>query len=109
MWLDNIDVGGRGIVQPAKGPLRRALRAARHDLVLSQQRPAELAGVSQAAVSRLERGAPSWSLFCQLLDAIGSRPSVTVERLLTKQEAFDAFMRGEGGEPEEEDAGHGWW
>src|SRR4051794_11263107 len=108
MWLDNIDVGGRGIVRPAKGPLGRAIRAARHDVFLSQQRLAELAGGSQGAVSRLERGAPSWGLFCHLLDTIGGKPVVTVERVLTKQEAFDAFMRGEG-EPDEQDDDGGWW
>ena len=100
MWLDDIDIGGRGICQPATGPLGRAIRAVRHDLYLSQQRLADFAGVSQAAVSRLERGAPAWRLFCTIVDAIGGRPEVTVERLLTDRELLDLIARGENLPPD---------
>ena len=81
MWLDDMDIGGRGVVLPAKGPLGRALRAARNDLLLSQEQLARSVGTSQAAVSRLERGAPSWSLFCRLVDAMGGVPVVTIAEL----------------------------
>ena len=76
-----MDIGGRGVVLPAKGPLGRALRAARLDLLLSQEQLARSVGASQAAVSRLERGAPNWSLFCRLVDAMGGVPVVTIEEL----------------------------
>src|SRR3954453_9362401 len=95
MWFHDMDIGGRGIVHPAKGPLGRALRHARHAVYLSQQRLADAAGVSQAAVSRLERGAPSWGLFCKLLGVLGGRPLVTVERLRTQRELFDAYLSDE--------------
>jgi transcriptional regulator with XRE-family HTH domain len=109
MWLDNIDIGGRGIVQPAKGPLGRALRSARHDLFLSQQALADLAGVSQSAVSRLERGRPSWSLFCQVVEAIGGRPTVAVERVLSSREIMN-IVAGGGELPVDPDADtDDWW
>jgi len=95
MWLDSMDVGGRGIVQPAKGPLGRALRAARHDLFLSQRQLGELAGVSQTAVSKLELGRPSWSLFCRLVEAMGGRATVGVERMLTDREIMHLLASGE--------------
>ncbi|MDQ1704215.1 MAG: Helix-turn-helix domain [Frankiaceae bacterium] len=88
MWFDDIDIGGRGIVQPAKGPLGRALRHARHDVHLSQQQLADLAGVSQSAVSRLERGGDSWGLFCRLTEVIGGEPVVTIELLPAARERF---------------------
>jgi transcriptional regulator with XRE-family HTH domain len=88
VWFDDIDIGGRGIVQPAQGPLGRALRYARYDVLLSQQRLADLAGVSQSAVSRLERGADSWRLFCRLTEVIGGEPVVTIELLPAARERF---------------------
>lgn len=92
MWLDDMDIGGRGVCQPAKGPLGRAIRALRHDLVISQERLGALAGVSQTAVSQLERGGSSWATFCRLVEAAGGQPVVTIERIPTKREAFAAFM-----------------
>ncbi len=86
MWFDDIDTGGRGFVHPAVGPLGRALRAVRLQLFLSQKQLADLAGTDQASVSRLERGAPNWALFCRLLDAVGAEPQVTVERFRTPRE-----------------------
>ena len=83
MWFDDIDIGGRGIVRPAVGPLGRALRTARLDVLLSQQRLADSAGGSQGAVSRRELGAPNLRLFCQLIDILGGRPVVTIESLPT--------------------------
>jgi predicted transcriptional regulator len=94
MWFDDMDIGGRGIVQPAKGPLGRALRAARHDIFVSQKRLADAAGVSQAAVSRLERGTPSWRLFCQLIEVMGGRPVVTIERVPTDREFLASLDDG---------------
>jgi DNA-binding XRE family transcriptional regulator len=90
MWFDDIDIGGRGIVQPAKGPLGRALRAARHDVMLSQQQLADVAGAQQASISRLERGAPNWVLFCRLVEAIGGEPRVSVEPIPGKSELWNA-------------------
>jgi predicted transcriptional regulator len=95
MWLDSIDNGGRGIVLPARGPLGRALRAARLDVLLSQQRLATYAGISQAAVSRLELGSPNWKLFAHLIDVLGGRPVVTVEQVLSPREIVARYMRGE--------------
>jgi predicted transcriptional regulator len=97
MWLDDMDRGGRGIYQPAQGPLGRAVRGLRHELFLSQERLGALAGVSQTAVSRLELGRHvSWSLFCRLVDAVGGQPVVTIERVLTERELFEAFLTSEG-------------
>ena len=104
-----MDYGGRGIVQPAKGPLGRAVRGARHDLHLSQQRLADLAGVSQTAVSKLELGRPSWSLFCKLVDAVGGRPVVTIEGLLTDREIMDLIVRGEPLPPGVGAENDDWW
>ena len=105
-----MDYGGRGIVQPAKGPLGRAARAVRHDLFLSQQRLAELAGVSQTAVSRHELGAANWSLFCRIVEAIGGRPVVTVERLLTDREITHLLVRGDKLPPDYAPRGDDdWW
>src|SRR3954451_5431933 len=99
MWLDDIDIGGPGIVQPAKGPLGSAVRHTRHELFLSQERLAKIAGVSQAAVSRLELGMPNWPLFCRLVDAMGGHPIVSVERLKTAREVMAAHMAGENPYP----------
>jgi transcriptional regulator with XRE-family HTH domain len=66
---------------PAQGELGVALRAARDRAVLSQKELADRAGVSQAVVSRMERGhRTSWTVFCRLLDAMGFEPVVTTLR-----------------------------
>ena len=90
-----MDIGGRGICQPAKGPLGRALRAIRHDLHLSQQRVADIAGVNQSTISRLERGGGNWTLFCRIVETLGGRPVITVERVHTERELMDAYLAGE--------------
>lgn len=89
MWLDDMDIGGRGVVLPAKGPLGRCLREARLELFLSQQRLADIGGTTQAAISRLERGAPNWRLFCELIDVLGGRPVVTVESVETERMFYE--------------------
>jgi transcriptional regulator with XRE-family HTH domain len=81
MWLDDIDLGGRGIVRPAVGPLGRALRGARLQQFLSQESLAKAAGVHQTQVSKLELGAANWALFCRLINTLGGEPVVTVEPL----------------------------
>ena len=80
-----MDIGGRGIVQPAQGPLGRPLRKTRLDMLLSQERLAKAAGTSQAAISRLERGMPNWELFCRCVDALGGRPVVSIEGIPTER------------------------
>src|SRR4051794_35467303 len=75
-WWD--DWAPPGAPMSAQGELGVALRAARYRAVLSQQQVAERAGVSQAVVSRMERGHRSgWPVFCRLLDAMGFEPVVT--------------------------------
>lgn len=97
VWLDEIDRGGRGIYQPAQGPLGRALRGLRQDLWLSQERLGAIAGVSQTTISRLELGRHvNWSLFCRLVEAAGGRPVVTIERIPTERELFAEFLKNEG-------------
>jgi DNA-binding XRE family transcriptional regulator len=81
MWFDDIDLGGRGIVRPAVGPLGRALRGARLQVFMSQESLAKAAGVHQTQVSKLELGAPNWSLFCKLVETLGGEPLVTVAPL----------------------------
>jgi DNA-binding XRE family transcriptional regulator len=93
MWLDDIDLGGRGICRPAVGPLGRALRGARLDQFLSQERLAEVAGVHQTQVSRLELGAPKWALFCHLVKTLGGHPVVTIEPLTKEDEEFEKLRR----------------
>ncbi|MBV9099402.1 MAG: helix-turn-helix transcriptional regulator [Frankiaceae bacterium] len=93
MWLDDIDVGGRGICRPAVGPLGRALRGARLQQFLSQESLAKAAGVSQTQVSKLELGAPNWRLFCHLLKTLGGEPIVTVEPFDPKLEALKKLAR----------------
>jgi len=88
MWLDDIDLGGRGIVRPAVGPLGRALRAARLQQFMSQETLAKSAGVRQTQVSRLELGAPNWTLFCNLIKTLGGAPVVTIEPLDPELEAL---------------------
>lgn len=112
-WLEDIDVGGRGICQPAKGPLGRALRQVRRDLLLSQPQVARIAGVSQSTVSRVELGAPNWPVFSRIIDVLGGRPIVTVERLRTPRELTQALMAGDGNFDELRMPGEfrsdGWW
>lgn len=88
MWLDDIDRGGRGIVRPAVGPLGRALRTARLRQFMSQETLAKAAGVRQTQVSRVELGAPNWTLFCHLIKTLGGAPVVTVEPIDTGLEAL---------------------
>jgi DNA-binding XRE family transcriptional regulator len=87
MWFDDMDRGGKGICQPAKGPLGRALRGLRHDLWLSQKQLGDAIGVCQTTVSKIELGQlESWALFCRLIEGVGGRPIVTVERIRTARE-----------------------
>ena len=93
MWLDDIDVGGRGICRPAVGQLGRALRGARLQQFLSQESLAKAAGVKQTQVSRLELGAPQWSLFCHLINTLGGEPVVTVTPLDPELEKLKRLAR----------------
>ena len=88
MWLDDMDIGGRGIVRPAQGPLGRALREARLSVLMSQARLAAAVGSSQTAISRVELGQPNWRLFTRCVEALGGRPVVTIERIRTERELF---------------------
>jgi predicted transcriptional regulator len=92
VWLDDMDIGGRGIVRPARGPLGRVLREARLSVFMSQETLARSVGASQTAISRLELGAPNWRLFCRCLDALGGRPVVTVQRVRTEREIWDDLL-----------------
>ena len=97
-----MDPGSRGAVLPAQGPLGRCVRATRLDLFLSQQQLATIAGTTQAAISRLERGAPNWPLFCRLIDAMGGRPVVTVESVETERMLYERYF-GAGADDDYED------
>src|SRR3954471_8074421 len=78
-WWD--DWAPAGAPMAAQGELGVALRAARYRAVLSQKELAARAGVSQAVVSRMERGHRcSWPVFCRLLDAMGFEPVITTRR-----------------------------
>jgi transcriptional regulator with XRE-family HTH domain len=96
MWFDDMDIGGRGICQPAKGPMGRAVRAARNDLLLSQQRVADIVGVSQSAISRLERGGGTWHLFSAVMEALGARPEISVTRILSEREELERYATDDG-------------
>ena len=89
MWLDDMDIGGRGIVRPAQGPLGRVLREARLSVFMSQERLAEAVGVSQTAISRVELGAPHWRLFSQCIEVLGGRPVITIERARSEQDVWN--------------------
>ena len=93
MWLDDMDVGGRGICRPAVGPLGRALRGARQHVFMSQETLARAAGVHQTQVSRLELGAANWALFCRLINTIGGEPVVTIQPLVAERDPW-ARVRG---------------
>jgi len=60
-----------------------ALRKARKQQGLSQRRLALRAGISQSAISRIERGAeaPTLERFAELLLVLGHRPVIRVEPL----------------------------
>jgi len=94
MWLDDIDRGGRGIVQPAKGPLGRAVRQVRLDLCLSQASLATIIGTTQRSISRLELGHANWPLFVRAVEALGARPLVTLEALLSPREVMERIAAG---------------
>jgi transcriptional regulator with XRE-family HTH domain len=81
MWFDDIDIGGRGVCRPAVGTLGRALRGARLQQFMSQERLARAAGVHQTQVSRLELGGSDWAMFCKLVRALGGEPVVTIRPL----------------------------
>lgn len=87
--LADIDIGGRGISRPAVGPLGGAIRVARRQKFLSQAELAKVAGVHQTLVSKLELGAPNWTLFCRLAEALGGRPVVTIESVPAELRALE--------------------
>lgn len=87
--LADIDIGGRGISRPAVGPLGAAIRLARRQKFLSQAELAKVAGVHQTLVSKLELGAPNWTLFCRLAEALGGRPVVTIESVPAELRALE--------------------
>jgi len=92
VWFDDMDIGGRGIVRPAQGPLGRALREARLSVFMSQARLAAAVGVSQTAISRLELGHPNWELFSRCLEALGGRPVITIEPIKTERDLYDELF-----------------
>ena len=79
MAIDDIPRTGRGIQRAPEGALGCALRAARMKYFVSQASLAKVAGVHQSQVSRLELGAPNWTLFCRLVEALEGKAVVTVE------------------------------
>jgi hypothetical protein len=63
-------------------------------------------------VSKIELGRPSWALFCRLVEAVGGRPVVMIERIPTAREVTEAVMNDEdpyprGWRPKEEFVD--WW
>ncbi|MBV9293620.1 MAG: helix-turn-helix transcriptional regulator [Frankiales bacterium] len=94
MWFDDMDLGGRGIVQPAKGPLGRALRQVRLDLYLSQESVARIIGTTQRTISRLELGQPNWPLFVRAVEALGARPVITLEATLSPRDIRERLAAG---------------
>ena len=97
VWFEDMDIGGRGIVRPAQGPLGRALREARLSVLLSQARLAAAVGVSQAAISRLELGQPNWALFTRCMEALGGRAVITIEPVKTEREWLAELFGGDSG------------
>ncbi len=87
--LADVDIGGRGISRPAVGQLGRAIRVARRQKFLSQAELAKVVGVHQTLVSKLELGAPNWTLFCRLLEALGGRAVVTIETVPAELQALE--------------------
>ena len=100
MWFDEMDIGGRGIVRPAQGPLGRVLREARLSVFMSQARLADAIGASQTAISRVELGYPSWRLFSQCIEALGGRPVVTIERARSEQDLYRELFGPDGDDDE---------
>ena len=107
MWFDDMDIGGRGIVRPAQGPLGRALREARLEVLMSQARLAAAVGASQTAISRVELGQPNWGLFSRCVEVLGGRPVVTIEPLKTERQWFAELFGAEDGPDGDEDTGGG--
>jgi cystathionine gamma-synthase len=63
------------------GLLGDVLRQVRDRSLMSQRQLAGRLGVSQGAISRLERGRyPSWALFCRALDAMGHEPDLSAHQ-----------------------------
>lgn len=69
----------------AQAELRRigaAIRAARHETELSQERFAELAGIDRTYVGRIENGQVnlSWQIFSRVARALMVKPSDIIRR-----------------------------
>lgn len=89
-WFDwDLDEPGSLETSVQRGVLGAALFDARQCAGLSQRELAERADVTQAVVSRLERGPrqPSWQLFVRLLDAMDMEPSVAAHRNVASLDA----------------------
>lgn len=78
-WEDDLDEYVAEEVDAPANPLGVVVQAERARRGWSQRDLAQRAGLSQAVVSRLERGnrSPSWALFCQLLEAMDLEPAVS--------------------------------